>query len=129
MTVDRFDPQAQDTRTITVTAAARAHLEYQVREHEQTAIRLGVKESGCNGYMYTLDYLDSPGPEDLIVPTEGDLALYVNRQDLHLVGGTTVDLVREGLNASLRFKNPNAESHCGCGESFSLAAGADADAV
>ncbi|MGA0839541.1 MAG: HesB/IscA family protein, partial [Pseudomonadales bacterium] len=70
--------------------------------------------------------LDSPGAEDLKVPTDGSLALYVDRRDLPLVGGTTVDLVREGLNSSLRFKNPNAESHCGCGESFSLAADTDA---
>lgn len=120
MSVGQFDPALQDTGTIRVTDAARAHLTYQVHENGRLGVRLGVKESGCNGYMYTLDYLDAPGSDDLAVDTGGALALYVSRLDLPLVGGTTVELVREGLNASLKFKNPNAESHCGCGESFSL---------
>jgi len=49
-----------------------------------------------------------------------DLSLYVSETDLPLVRGTEVDYVIEGLNGTLKFKNPNAESHCGCGESFSI---------
>jgi len=50
------------------------------------------------------------------------LLLYVSAEDLPIVSGTEVDFVTEGLNSALKFKNPNAESHCGCGESFSVAA-------
>ena len=38
-----------------------------------------------------------------------------------MVRGTEVDYVTEGLNSSLRFKNPNASTYCGCGESFAVA--------
>jgi iron-sulfur cluster assembly accessory protein len=124
MTVGKFDPQAFDSQEIVVTEAARAHMESQVARSGQQALRLGVKESGCNGYMYTLDYIDAPAEDDLQVATGGTLRLYVRRGDLPLVGGTRVDYVREGLNASLKFKNPNAESHCGCGESFAVHAAA-----
>jgi iron-sulfur cluster assembly accessory protein len=120
MTVDNFDPQNFDAQEIVVTDAARAHMETQVELSGHPALRLGVKESGCNGYMYTLDYIDAPAADDLRVATGGTLRLYVSRADLPLVGGTRVDFVREGLNASLKFKNPNAESHCGCGESFAV---------
>lgn len=120
MTVDKFDPQAFDAQEIVVTDAARVHMEAQVAQSGRQALRLGVKESGCNGYMYTLDHIDGPDEDDLRVATGGTLELYVQRRDLPLVGGTRVDLVREGLNSSIRFKNPNAESHCGCGESFAV---------
>jgi len=122
MTVERFDPHTLDATSVEVTDAARVHLEAQVAKSGQAAVRLGVKESGCNGYMYELNYLDAPTDEDLRVATGGNLRLFVRRSDLPLVGGTRVDFVREGLNASLKFKNPNAESHCGCGESFALQA-------
>jgi len=124
MTVGSFDPNAFDTQEIIVTDAARVHMEAQVARSAQAALRLGVKESGCNGYMYTLDFIDGPEDDDLQVATGGSLRLYVRRRDLPLVGGTRVDFVREGLNASLKFKNPNAESHCGCGESFAVQAAA-----
>ena len=120
MTVGSFDPANFDLHAIIVTEGARAHLEDQVARSGHAAVRLGVRESGCNGYMYTLDYLDAPSAEDHRIPAGGTLALYVRTADLPLVAGTEIELVREGLNASLRFKNPNAESHCGCGESFAV---------
>jgi iron-sulfur cluster assembly accessory protein len=120
MTVGSFDPHAFESHDIIVTDAARAHMEAQATQSGRPALRLGVKESGCNGYMYTLDFIDGPEEDDLQVATGGSLRLYVRRRDLPLVGGTQVDFVREGLNASLKFKNPNAESHCGCGESFAI---------
>jgi iron-sulfur cluster assembly accessory protein len=120
MTVGSFDPNAFDSHEIIVTDAARAHMEAQAARNGRAGLRLGVKESGCNGYMYTLDFIDGPEEDDLQVATGGSLRLYVRRRDLPLVGGTQVDFVREGLNASLKFKNPNAESHCGCGESFAI---------
>jgi len=115
MSATEFDPN-----TISVTEPARAHIRSQIARSERHYLRLGVKESGCNGYMYTLDYIDQPETDDHAFPIEENLELYVSATDLPLVRGTEVDYVIEGLNSSLKFKNPNAESHCGCGESFSI---------
>ena len=117
MSVGSFDPQA-----VVVTASARAHIATQIARSGHAGLRLGVKESGCNGYMYTLDYIDEPLEDDEQIEVGGTLKLYVRRGDLPLVQGTEVDFILEGLNASLKFKNPNAESHCGCGESFAVQA-------
>ena len=68
--------------------------------------------------MYSLDYIDSPESEDKRFDI-GDIEVYVRKDDLSLVLGTEIDYITEGLNASLKFKNPNATSYCGCGESFS----------
>ena len=118
MSVASFDPSR-----VSVTAAAARHIREQVERSGRRFLRLGVKQSGCNGYMYQLDYIDAPGAGDRSFPVAGDageLSIYVSEADLPLVRGTEVDLVIEGLNSSLRFKNPNAAAHCGCGESFSI---------
>lgn len=117
MSVATFDPMQ-----ISVTATARKHLVEQIAQSGRRYVRLGVKESGCNGYMYILDYVEQPTDRDQAFQVADDLAIFVNESDLPLVQGTEVDLVTEGLNSSLQFKNPNAMSHCGCGESFSIAA-------
>ena len=116
MSVNTFEP-----RQISVTDAASAHIRSQIKQSGHKYLRLGVKESGCNGYMYTLEYIDQPANQDRVFEVANELSLYVTSQDLPLVSGTEVDFVTEGLNSVLKFKNPNAESHCGCGESFSIA--------
>ncbi|MEQ8861323.1 MAG: iron-sulfur cluster assembly accessory protein [Pseudomonadales bacterium] len=122
MTVSTFDPR-QTGPAVSVTAAALEHLRTQIERSGQSCLRLGVKESGCNGYMYTLDYLDAPTPDDRACEVGDGVAIYVRDDDLPLVRGTEVDYVVEGLNASLKFKNPNAATYCGCGESFAVASG------
>ncbi len=107
---------------ISVTSAAQVHISEQLKNSGAAQVRLGVKESGCNGFMYTLDFVDSLDAQDLTIAVAPNLELVVSKDDIALVGGTEIDLVTEGLNTALRFKNPNAESHCGCGESFSIAA-------
>lgn len=116
MSVQTYEP-----RQISVTDSACAHILSQIAQSGHKYLRLGVKESGCNGFMYTLDYIDGPQAEDRKFDVADRLSLYVSNEDLPMVSGTEVDFVTEGLNSALKFKNPNAESHCGCGESFSIA--------
>jgi len=121
MSVATFDPRsALGADAITATDAAVAHIARQIARSGRAGLRLGLKESGCNGYMYVLDYIDQPQADDHPFEIADGLTLYVSQNDLHLVRGTEVDLVTEGLNTSLEFKNPNATAQCGCGESFSL---------
>ena len=116
MTATTFDPTA-----ISITDPARSHIAAQIQRSGHRYLRLGVKESGCNGYMYTLDYIDAPGETDHRFDF-GAISVYVDEQELTLVSGTEIDFTVEGLNASLKFKNPRAASYCGCGESFSIGA-------
>jgi Fe-S cluster assembly protein SufA len=124
MAIATFDPAHIEPTPlggmIHVTDAAARHLAAQLQSQHKSFLRLGVKESGCNGYSYYLDYLDTPGTDDVAVPVNEHLSVYVATNDLALVRGTHVDYVRDGLNATLQFKNANATGYCGCGESFSL---------
>ena len=82
-------------------------------------LRLGIKTTGCSGYSYVVDFADAPGPEDLVFEDRG-VKLYVDPASFAVLDGTTIDFVRQGLNESFRFSNPNATGECGCGESFTV---------
>ncbi len=103
-----------------ITSSAQDFIRNQMRGQQAQFIRLGVEESGCNGFMYTLDFTQSPENEDLLVEVSNDLNVLVSPDKAELVRGTCIELEIEGLNSNIVFKNPNAFSYCGCGESFSL---------
>ena len=82
-------------------------------------IRIGVKNSGCTGYKYLVEYCDTPDDHDIIIDVEG-VKLVVDPKSMIILSGMTVDFKTEGLNSGLDFKNPNVTGECGCGESFSV---------
>ena len=116
------------TPQITVSQRAEAHIKTQVEQTQSRYLRLGVKESGCNGFMYTLDFLEDAETDDHLVSVSDHVTVCINEQDLALVDGTEIDMVTQGLNSALIFKNSNATSYCGCGESFALIDDANAPA-
>lgn len=105
---------------ITMTEAAaeriRAYLE---RRGKGVGLRLAVRNTGCSGYAYAMDYADEVGPDDVVFEAHG-AKLVVDRESLRFLDGTEVDYVREGLNEGFRFSNPNVKATCGCGESFTV---------
>ena len=105
---------------IKISPAALAHIQNQLTMTEAHFLRLGVKESGCNGFMYMLDYLEKPLDGDLELEFGEGVKVCVASKDAEMVLGTELDMVVQGLNSALVFKNPNATSYCGCGESFAL---------
>jgi iron-sulfur cluster assembly protein len=46
--------------------------------------------------------------------------VFVDPGSLPSIDGTRIDFVRQGLNESFRFENPNVRGECGCGESFTV---------
>ena len=117
MGADVYDPES-----ISITPAAEAHVRRQLVRHGAEALILGITESGCNGYMYELEWLGERvrEAEGLKRFDFGDMTICVANEHWSLVRGTEIDYVTEGLNSALRFNNPNAVSECGCGESFAI---------
>lgn len=121
MSVESFDPAQID---VSVSDEAAAHFRRQLQNSpDARAVRLSVKESGCTGYMYVVDLVGEKAVDDrdLTVHVGDGIDLQVDRDSVSIVNGTKIDLVTEGVNRQLRFLNPNAQDHCGCGESFSVA--------
>lgn len=80
-------------------------------------LRLGVKQSGCSGYAYMLDYVDAPSANDVTFDCYG-VQVYVDAEHLPFLQGIELDYVEDGFNSTFQFKNPNVTEECGCGESF-----------
>jgi iron-sulfur cluster assembly protein len=104
--------------SLTESAASRVR-EHLARRGQGLGLRLGVKGAGCSGFSYVIDYADAPGPDDVVFEEHG-VKVFVDRAALEQLDGTRVDFVRQGLNESFRFENPNAVGECGCGESFTV---------
>ena len=115
-TATQYEPES-----ITITAPALAHVKRQLRGQDATVLVLGVRESGCNGYMYELDYARGELANGRSFRFAEDVCVFVEDRDWPFVRGTEIDYETEGLNSMLTFNNPNADAKCGCGESFSIA--------
>lgn len=83
------------------------------------ALRIGVKKVGCSGFAYTFDYADEIHANDQLFESH-NVNVVVDDNSLQFLDGSKVDFIREGLNDSFKFDNPNVDNTCGCGESFSL---------
>jgi iron-sulfur cluster assembly protein len=82
-------------------------------------IRVGVKNGGCAGMEYTMEYAEAANPTDEVVEDKGVKILIDPKAVLFLLG-TEMDFKTEKLSAQFVFNNPNQTSACGCGESVQL---------
>lgn len=116
MSVETFTPE----QALTVTEAAQEHFRKQLSDKNNGAIRLSVKESGCTGYKYVIDIVDTKQTDDIALTLDNGIKLFVTSEAMGMMRGTQIDYTREGLNRTLKFINPNVADECGCGESFSV---------
>jgi iron-sulfur cluster assembly protein len=82
-------------------------------------LRIGVKPAGCSGFRYVVDYADEAYADDRVFESQG-VKVFVDGASLPTIDGMHIDFVRQGLNESFRFENPNITGECGCGESFTV---------
>jgi iron-sulfur cluster assembly protein len=87
-------------------------------------VRVGVKNGGCAGMAYTMEYAERVEPSDEIVEDKG-VRLLVDPKAVLFLLGTEMDYKVDKLTAQFVFNNPNQTSACGCGESVALAPAKD----
>ena len=99
--------------------AARRVAAIATRKNAPAILRLAVDGGGCAGFTYSFELADGPEADDAVAETNG-VKLIVDPASLDLVRGSSVDFVEDLGGASFKVTNPNAQSGCGCGSSFSV---------
>lgn len=106
--------------SIQLTENAARQIDKQLKKRGKgIGLRLGVRQSGCSGYAYLLDYADEIAPGEQIFEQLG-VKVLVREDDLPVLNGIQLDYTREGISEAFRFHNPNVKATCGCGESFAV---------
>ena len=105
---------------ITLTDKACDHIFNYLKERGRgIGIRVGIKTTGCSGFAYVVEPVDTEQEYDQVFKNKG-IDVYVDSKSLTYIAGSVVDYVRKGLNQGLQFNNPNIKGECGCGESFNV---------
>ena len=105
--------------TLTDAAAERITEIIEDSDTPVTGVRVGVKNAGCAGMAYTLDYVSEPVAGDDHVEDKGVHVFIEPKATLFLLG-TVMDFEESILSSGFTFKNPNQTGECGCGESVQL---------
>ena len=114
-------PRRERPKVIKLTDAAAERILSIMEQSEgrYIGVRVGVKNGGCAGMSYTMDYAESAGPFDEVVEDKG-VRILVDPKAVMFLLGTEMDYKREKLAARFIFTNPNQTEACGCGESVTI---------
>jgi iron-sulfur cluster assembly protein len=82
-------------------------------------VRVGVKNGGCAGMAYTMEYAETVDPRDEVIEDKG-VRLLIDPKAVLFLLGTEMDYKVDKLASQFVFNNPNQTSACGCGESVQL---------
>ena len=90
-------------------------------EKPVAGIRVGVKNGGCAGQEYTMEYADAVKATDEVVEDKG-VKIMVDPKAVLFLLGTEMDYKADKMQSQFIFNNPNQTGACGCGESVQLTA-------
>ena len=108
-------------KVLTLTDAAAGRVKDIIAKADRpiAGVRVGVKNGGCAGMSYTMEYAESRNHLDEVVEDKGVTVLIDPKAVLFLLG-TEMDFQTTKLSSQFVFKNPNQTSACGCGESVAI---------
>ena len=112
----------KDILTISERAAARIDHLMSLRPSDAepaVGIKIGVKNAGCSGMSYTMDFAEEVPPAAEVITQRG-VTVVVDPAAVMFLIGTELDFSEDKLSAMFVFNNPNVTSTCGCGESFAV---------
>ena len=106
---------------ITLTSSAVAKISDLLAEENNPRLKLRtfVQGGGCSGFQYGFTFDEEQNEDDFIVEEAG-VVLLVDSMSMQYLQGATIDYKEDLMGSSFSIKNPNAETTCGCGSSFSV---------
>ncbi|WP_421695326.1 Fe-S cluster assembly scaffold SufA [Aestuariivirga sp.] len=109
--------------SLTDAAAARVREILSKADKPIVGLRIGVKNGGCAGMEYTMEWAEDQKPFDEVVEDKG-VKVLIDAKAMMFLLGTEMDFQQTTLKSGFVFNNPNQVSACGCGESVQLKAAA-----
>jgi iron-sulfur cluster insertion protein len=88
-------------------------------EGENDYLRVFVQGGGCSGFQYGFQLEDIVNDDDFIIE-KGKIKVLVDSISISYLQNATIDYIEDDMGAQFNIKNPNAQSSCGCGSSFSV---------
>ncbi len=88
-------------------------------ENPELKLRVYVTGGGCSGFQYGFTFDEKVNDGDMVIEKES-VSLVVDPMSLQYLMGGTVDYTEGLQGARFLVDNPNAETTCGCGSSFSI---------
>ena len=108
-------------KVITLTDRAADRLKAIMADAEKpiAGLRVGVKNGGCAGMSYTMEYAEARKPGEDAVEDRG-VTVFIDPKAVLFLLGTEMDFQTTKLSSQFVFNNPNQTSACGCGESVAI---------
>ncbi len=104
---------------MTLTGTAATRIRELMAKGEGVGLRVGVKNGGCAGMEYTMEWASEQKPFDEVVEDQG-AKVFIDAKALMFLLGTQMDYQTGVLKSGFVFNNPNQTSACGCGESVEI---------
>ena len=117
----QFRPRRPRPQVVSLTEAAAERVREILAKADKpyAGLRVGVKNGGCAGQEYILEYAESADPLDEVVEDKGVKILVEPASVLFLLG-SQIDYETSKLSSKFVFRNPNETDACGCGESVTI---------
>ena len=109
----------QQPKAVTLTEAAATRVKKLMADRDLGYLRVGVKNGGCAGMEYVMDYAEAPEPLDEVVEDNG-VTIVIDAKAVLFLLGSEVDYEVTPLHEKFVFRNPNQTDACGCGESVTI---------
>jgi len=106
-------------KLVTLSDAAAAEVKDILATRGEVHLRVGVKNGGCAGMEYTMDYVSEVSPLDEVVEDK-DVSIVVDAKAVLFILGSIIDHETTLLHSKFVFRNPNQTDACGCGESVTI---------
>ncbi len=105
--------------TVTETAASQIKRVAEQKGWSDAGLRFGLKDGGCSGYAYLIEFEEKADAEDLVHEQHG-ARVFIHPMHLVFVEGSTIDWKIDPFTSQFEVTNPQAKRFCGCGESFDV---------
>lgn len=106
---------------INITENAKTKITDLLAEENDTNVKLRafVQGGGCSGFSYGFTFDEEQNEDDFEFPV-GDFKVLIDAMSMQYLQGASIDYKEDLMGASFSITNPNAQSTCGCGSSFSV---------